>query len=63
MGEWCNNQKRRSERASTLQTAIEGASKIHPHCRFKDLCYLREENIVDLKNTKFKDLIGGEENA
>lgn len=33
------------------------------YCRFKDLCYLREENIVDLKNTKFKDLIGGEGNA
>ena len=32
-------------------------------CPFKDICYYKEEDIKDLKNTKFKDIIGGEENA
>ena len=32
-------------------------------CPFKDICYVKEEDIEDLKETKFKDIIGGEENA
>ena len=32
-------------------------------CPFKDICYVKEEDIEDLKETKFKDIIGGETNA
>ncbi len=32
-------------------------------CKFKDLCFRKEEDIVNLKDTKFKDIIGGEDNA
>ena len=32
-------------------------------CPFKDICYIKEDDIKDLKETKFKDIIGGEKNA
>lgn len=32
-------------------------------CKFKDLCFRKEEDIVNLEDTKFKDIIGGEDNA
>lgn len=32
-------------------------------CPFKDICFTKEDDIKDLKDTKFKDIIGGEENA
>ena len=31
------------------------------HCKFKDLCYRKEEDIVNLTNTKFKDIMQKEE--
>lgn len=34
-----------------------------PYCPFKDLCFVKEDNIKDLKQTKFKDIIGDDENA
>ena len=33
------------------------------HCRFKDICYKREEDIERLKEVKYTDYLGGEENA
>lgn len=33
------------------------------YCKFQDICYRKEEDIIDLKETKFKDIIGGENNA
>lgn len=33
------------------------------YCKFKDLCFRKEEDIVNLEGTKFKDIIGGEDNA
>ena len=33
------------------------------YCPFKDLCFVTEKDIKDLKQTKFKDIIGGEDNA
>lgn len=33
------------------------------YCPFKDLCFVTEKDIKDLKDTKFKDIIGGEDNA
>lgn len=33
------------------------------YCPFKDLCFVTEKDIKDLKQTKFKDIIGGEESA
>ena len=33
------------------------------YCKFKDLCFVKEKDIKDLKNTKFQDIIGGEKNA
>lgn len=32
-------------------------------CEFKDLCFKKEEDVVDLKNTKFCDIVGGEVDA
>ena len=29
-------------------------------CQFKDLCFRKEEDIVDLKTTKYEDIVGGE---
>ena len=33
------------------------------YCPFKDLCFVTENDITDLKTVKFKDIIGGEKNA
>lgn len=33
------------------------------YCSFKDLCFVKENDIEELKNTKFKDIIGDDENA
>ena len=33
------------------------------YCPFKDLCFVTEKDIKNLKQTKFKDIIGGEESA
>ncbi len=33
------------------------------YCPFKDICYAEEKDIVDLKETKFKDIIGDDNNA
>jgi len=32
-------------------------------CKFKDICYKKEENIVNLKEQNYKDFLGGEDNA
>ncbi len=32
-------------------------------CKFREVCYLKEEDIVNLKNTKKEDILGGEDNA
>ena len=32
-------------------------------CKFKDICYMKEEDIVNLKNVSYKDFLGGDENA
>ncbi len=31
-------------------------------CEFKDLCFRKEEDIVNLEDTKFADIVGGENN-
>lgn len=33
------------------------------NCTFKDLCFVKEENIKELKETKFKEIIEGDNNA
>lgn len=33
------------------------------HCRFKDICYKKEEDIVRLKEVDYKEFLGGEDNA
>ena len=33
------------------------------HCRFKDICYKKEEDIVRLKEIDYKEFLGGEDNA
>lgn len=33
------------------------------HCKFKDICYKKEEDIVRLKEVNYKEFLGGEENA
>ena len=42
---------------------IDGKNISCEFCPFKDICFVKENNIKNLKNTKFKDIIGGEENA
>ena len=42
---------------------IDGKNISCEFCPFKDICFVKENDIKDLKNTKFKDIIGGEENA
>ena len=32
-------------------------------CKFKDICYKKEEDIVNLKEQNYKDFLGGEDNA
>jgi ATP-dependent helicase/DNAse subunit B len=32
-------------------------------CHFHDICYRREEDIIDLENCKIKDILGGDDNA
>ena len=59
---------------TTIDNVLNANFKIEPKridnkniscqfCPFKDLCFVKENDIKDLKNTKFKDIIGGEENA
>ena len=33
------------------------------YCKFKDLCFKKEENITNLPTEKFQDIIGGDNNA
>lgn len=33
------------------------------YCKFKDICYKKEENIINLKEQSYKDFLGGDENA
>lgn len=33
------------------------------YCPFKDLCFVKENDIQDLKDTKFKEIIGSDDNA
>ncbi len=33
------------------------------YCKFKDLCFMKEEDIVKLEDNKIKDILGGEEDA
>ena len=33
------------------------------HCRFKDICYKKEEDIVRLKEVDYKEFLGGGDNA
>lgn len=33
------------------------------YCKFNDICYMKEENVINLKNTKLEDILGGENNA
>ena len=60
------------EKINEVINAVEKADfKINPiridgemvgcaFCKFKDLCYLKEEDIKDVKGVKFKDIVGGE---
>lgn len=59
---------------NTIDNILKANFKINPKrinnkniscefCPFKDICYVKEEDIEDLKDTKFKDIIGGETNA
>ena len=32
-------------------------------CKFKDICYRKEEDVVNLKEQNYKDFLGGEDNA
>lgn len=34
-----------------------------PNCPFKDICFVTEEDILDLKNTKINEILGGEKDA
>ena len=34
-----------------------------PLCPFKDICYVKENDIKNLNITKLEDILGGEENA
>ena len=31
------------------------------YCKFKDICYKKEEDVVTLQDTKTSDILGGEE--
>ena len=33
------------------------------YCKFKDICYMKEEDIINLKLQSYKDFLGGEKNA
>lgn len=33
------------------------------YCKFKDICYMKEEDIINLKFQSYKDFLGGDENA
>jgi len=33
------------------------------YCKFKDLCFKKEENIINLQTEKFQDIIGGDNNV
>lgn len=58
----------------TIKNILEGNFEIKPkridnenisckNCPFKDLCFFKEEDIKNLKNTKITEILGGEENA
>lgn len=32
-------------------------------CKFKDICYMKEEDIISLESKNYKEFLGGEENA
>ena len=60
--------------SATIEKILNADFKIEPKridnknisckfCPFKDICYVKENDIKDLKETKFKDIIGGEESA
>lgn len=60
--------------SATIEKILNADFKIEPKridnknisckfCPFKDICYVKETDIKDLKETRFKDIIGGEENA
>lgn len=33
------------------------------YCKFKDICYMKDEDIINLKHQSYKDFLGGEKNA
>lgn len=33
------------------------------YCKFKDICYMKEEDVISLKLQSYKDFLGGDENA
>ena len=33
------------------------------HCEYQDICYAKEENIIDLKKKKLEEVLGGEKHA
>lgn len=58
----------------TIKNILEGNFEIKPkridnenisckNCPFKDLCFFKEEDIKNLKNTKITEILGGEDNA
>lgn len=58
----------------TIKNILEGNFEIKPkridnenisckNCPFKDLCFFKEEDIKNLKNTKTTEILGGEDNA
>ena len=60
--------------SATIEKILNADFKIEPKridnkniscsfCPFKDICYVKETDIKDLRETKFKDIIGGEESA
>ena len=60
--------------STTIDNILNANFKIEPkrvdnkniscnYCPFKDICFVKETDIKDLKTVKLKDIIGGEENA
>ena len=54
-----------------IKNTIDGNFNINPkridndligctYCKFKDLCYMREENIVDIEKKKIEDILEGD---
>lgn len=42
---------------------IDNILKGCEYCKFKDVCYMKEEDIINLKNVSYKEFLGGDENA